>query len=1528
MRTPPPSVSLRLLTLSVVSLLLLSPAYAVGMIGARGGGAIPSPLVAPSGQRPDNCSSFPSSTSTVNSADVAASLNISMLHYQGYYQNLLSYGMLQGANGKIYLESDGGLIAVDPSTNAMARVASMNISNGIVNSLALGDRGSIYWLVGDAVEVINGSTGTLVRTISVNVPAGMVYGYGARAIAYDARNRYLYVAVAVSFYGDYQSHGYVSVIDPSTGVTVANVTVGILPDNIVYDSDNGYIYVANRGLDSISVIDGSYNVLVTTINGPFNQLNSSQVQASADYLTYDQKDNEILSSASSGRHVYIISGSTNTIVGSLNAGAPIWGMAYDPAQDYLYLSTGPSNPSMPSYLYSPFSGWLSSITQVDLRTGQMNNETAPPTASLVYDSSNGYLYAISPGRILAVLFGFFVDFHSNLPAGEEWSVTLGNVTKTSSDSTMVFTEYNGTYPYSVRSSIGFSPAPANGTVTVDGGTVSLRINLRAVPYIRLSSFLTGYFIHGVDLTNDFFVCSAWGTVTPVSVSGTVAGHTLSFNASSESDLFTAAGLNMGSLQTGSAMHVKAMFANGSELTTELLFDVVDPPPWFSSVIHESGSNQTTYTMTGTWNDSYTVQFADNFNLSRYFSAYIPVPYINGTYRFVPQLSLNLTATSSGQVDLNSFYSFRSPSMTIGSANAYIYAEVRTTGSLQLSGGTIRWMSSAVNMTIGGSTSVTMNPYETKCCSGSGESVMLGIQVQVTVSPSVSLEYTLVPTNVPSQEAVQGVELMVEKLMGTMTVPVSVTVFAGLDEIEQFGIYAQGTLTFQVHLNASKPFEEGGQVTGSISIGWDFGQWQGTFYSVGPGTIYQWGSDPSSYPPASNANITVVPRYYYGSAYDSMVWKNGSSGGVAVEDIYPFTRVSSTSSGGEAYIYYTSDNTSMPLNEGQYIEGLALGASNLAVSRLKVPVDGNSVAFNPRSITLPNGTVALLWNSMPRSELNGATGPFTLGTVTTQYAYYTPSTGEWGSVRNLTGSRVAISDALSPTPSGGDALVILSDHLLSTQQSVIEYDLGTGRLLANLSASGISQIMSFNAQSDLALLRYFNGTYGLLGLSSFSPSGLPSKQGYTVQDAQLVSAGPSSALAVLYHSASSDRIQLYNASSGSDILGYSVGTNTSSFRVFCSNGTYFFLVGAPGSIAVQEVGGGIVRTLATLPYNGASGYGGSLVNSSLAIYALDNYGNATRPLLDLEVSYLPITPPPAPSLGLSASGSNIQLDWSEKLAGAYHVTGYYVLEGNGSESMVTAAELNGSATSYDYRASQPGQYYFAVVAVNAMGDSPQSNLVDVNGSGVIFAESGLPAGTPWSVSLDGIPKVSNSTNVVTVAWSGESTFAVGPVPGYVASPSSGTFLVTRGTEVEVIHFQPVSPNGSQVSFVESGLALGESWSVVLSGVVKNSTSDLITFTEPNGNYTYSVGISGAFLPDPQSGTVIMRGVPVGVTVSYELASSTGTTTPAGTVKGVAVGGSQQYLVIMASSVLLIATSATIVLRRCLSSIEKRKHPSEG
>jgi hypothetical protein len=112
------------------------------------------------------------------------------------------------------------------------------------------------------------------------------------------------------------------------------------------------------------------------------------------------------------------------------------------------------------------------------------------------------------------------------------------------------------------------------------------------------------------------------------------------------------------------------------------------------------------------------------------------------------------------------------------------------------------------------------------------------------------------------------------------------------------------------------------------------------------------------------------------------------------------------------------------------------------------------------------------------------------------------------------------------------------------------------------------------------------------------------------------------------------------------------------------------------------------------------------------------------------------------------------------------------------------------------------------------------------------------------------------------------------------------------------------------------------------VVKNSTSDLITFTEPNGNYTYSVGISGAFLPDPQSGTVIMRGVPVGVTVSYELASSTGTTTPAGTVKGVAVGGSQQYLVIMASSVLLIATSATIALRRCLSSIEKRKHPSEG
>jgi len=73
--------------------------------------------------------------------------------------------------------------------------------------------------------------------------------------------------------------------------------------------------------------------------------------------------------------------------------------------------------------------------------------------------------------------------------------------------------------------------------------------------------------------------------------------------------------------------------------------------------------------------------------------------------------------------------------------------------------------------------------------------------------------------------------------------------------------------------------------------------------------------------------------------------------------------------------------------------------------------------------------------------------------------------------------------------------------------------------------------------------------------------------------------------------------------------------------------------------------------------------------------------------------------------------------------------------------------------------------------------------------------------------------------------------------YSPSPSSGTFTV-NGSDVNIsITFTLVTYT---VTFAESGLPSGTMWYVNLSnGQSFSSTTNTITFNEPNGSYTYSI-----------------------------------------------------------------------------------------
>jgi subtilase family serine protease len=77
--------------------------------------------------------------------------------------------------------------------------------------------------------------------------------------------------------------------------------------------------------------------------------------------------------------------------------------------------------------------------------------------------------------------------------------------------------------------------------------------------------------------------------------------------------------------------------------------------------------------------------------------------------------------------------------------------------------------------------------------------------------------------------------------------------------------------------------------------------------------------------------------------------------------------------------------------------------------------------------------------------------------------------------------------------------------------------------------------------------------------------------------------------------------------------------------------------------------------------------------------------------------------------------------------------------------------------------------------------------------VTFAESGLPPGTNWSVTLDGVRGGSAMTTMefTGVAYANYS-FAVGLISGYVATPNSGTITMDGFNVSESITFRAQAP----------------------------------------------------------------------------------------------------------------------------------------
>ena len=225
----------------------------------------------------------------------------------------------------------------------------------------------------------------------------------------------------------------------------------------------------------------------------------------------------------------------------------------------------------------------------------------------------------------------------------------------------------------------------------------------------------------------------------------------------------------------------------------------------------------------------------------------------------------------------------------------------------------------------------------------------------------------------------------------------------------------------------------------------------------------------------------------------------------------------------------------------------------------------------------------------------------------------------------------------------------------------------------------------------------------------------------------------------------------------------------------------------------------------------------------------------------------------------------------------------------------------------------GTYAYTVGGVSGYNANPTSGSVTVTGAAagvpisytptppptysVSFTESGLPSGTSWSMNLSGSIRSSTTSSIVYSEPSGTYAYTVGSVTGYVANPTSGSVTVTSSAVNVPISYTSASPPTYSVSFTESGLPSGTSWSVNLSGSTRSSTTSSIVFSEPSGTYAYTVGSVTGYVANPTSGSVTVTSAAVSVAIAYTSTSVatysvsfTESGLPSGTTWSVTLNGS--------------------------------------
>ena len=222
---------------------------------------------------------------------------------------------------------------------------------------------------------------------------------------------------------------------------------------------------------------------------------------------------------------------------------------------------------------------------------------------------------------------------------------------------------------------------------------------------------------------------------------------------------------------------------------------------------------------------------------------------------------------------------------------------------------------------------------------------------------------------------------------------------------------------------------------------------------------------------------------------------------------------------------------------------------------------------------------------------------------------------------------------------------------------------------------------------------------------------------------------------------------------------------------------------------------------------------------------------------------------------------------------------------------------------------PGGPSSPTISSVAFSGSGASTTIQVQGSGFgnapttmpysgvlndfIFLDGRSPCGGGSSQFEAGGARWGHGSDSVALNYQSWSDSSI-TVDGFGSGYGSGCAVFDTGDPVSVVVWNSAdssqtgpqtswggfaggsAPSTYSVTFPQSGLPAGTSWSVTLNGQTLSSTTSTITFSEPNGTYAYTVGAVNGYTATPSSGSVTVNGVSQTVAITFAPSSCVGIT----------------------------------------------------